>query len=183
MTGTTNDLLVLGRISERRLAGEKQKTSLGRLVGAEVEALQMEAEAKQLSITCRVQEGLPGIIVDADRIRQALENVLDNAIKFTPEGGCITVTAGLVPGGGALEVAVQDSGPGIPPEQLDQIIAMFYQVDATSTRRAGGLGLGLYIARGIAEAHGGDVRMESPIGEGSTCTLRLPLHPEGRPCD
>lgn len=181
MTDIINDLLDLGRISEQRLVGKRRLTSIGGLVRSEVEALQVEAEAKELELSCQVSSGLPDVSVDAERIRQALQNVLDNAIKFTPEGGRVSVSVGLAPGGGALDIAVRDSGPGIPAEQLERIFTMFYQVDATSTRRAGGLGLGLFIARGVAQAHGGDVHMESEYGQGATCTVRIPLHPEGRP--
>ncbi len=180
MTDIINDLLDLGRISEQRLVGERRLTSIGDLVRSEVESLHVEAEGKGLVFSCRISSGLPDISVDGERIRQALENLLDNAIKFTPEGGRIDVSVGIAPGGGALDISVQDSGPGIPADQLEQIFTMFYQVDATSTRRAGGLGLGLFIARGVARAHGGDVRMESEYGRGANCTMRIPLHPEGR---
>ncbi len=182
MTGIINDLLDLGRISEQRLAVERHMVSLGELVQSEVAGLQMEAEEKGHRLSCSVGHGLPAIIIDVDRVRQALQNVLDNAIKFTPDGGDIAVSVGLAPAGGAVDIRVCDSGPGIPAEQLDRIFTMFYQVDATSTRRAGGLGLGLFIARGIAQAHGGDVLMESEAGKGSTCTIRLPLHAEVPPC-
>ncbi len=181
MTGIINDLLDLGRISEQRLAVERNKVSLGDLVAAEVEGLQLEAAAKGHRLNCLISDGLPGIKIDVDRVRQALQNVLDNAMKFTPDGGDIEVIVGPSPAGGAIEIKVRDSGPGIPAEQLDRIFTMFYQVDATSTRRTGGLGLGLFIARGIAQAHGGDVYMDSETGKGSTCTIRLPLHAEGRP--
>ncbi len=181
MTDIINDLLDLGRISEQRLVGERRLTPIGSLVSSEVEALQVEAQAKELELSCRVSSGLPDVSVDAERIRQALQNILDNAIKFTPEGGNISVSVGIAPGGGALDIEVRDSGPGIPADQLERIFTMFYQVDATSTRRTGGLGLGLFIARGVAQAHGGDVRMESDCGQGATCTMRIPLHPESRP--
>ncbi len=175
MTGIIKDLLDLGRIGEQRLVGEFQKAPLGPLVETEVETMRSRAQAKGQELVSHVADGLPLATVDAERVRQALSNILDNAIKFTPEGGRIEVAAELAPGGESLRVAVSDSGPGIPPDELERVFSLFYQVDATTTRRAGGLGLGLFIAREISRAHGGDVRMESHPGQGSTCILLLPL--------
>jgi signal transduction histidine kinase len=107
---------------------------------------------------------------DRARIRDAAAILLDNAIKYTPEGGRVTVT--VREEGGRAELEVADTGVGIPEEQLPQIFERFYRAD--KARAGGGVGLGLAIARQIAEAHGGTIDVQSEPGKGSTFVLRLP---------
>ena len=119
---------------------------------------------------------LPLITADPDRLAQALDNLVDNAVKFTPPGGCVRVEAGS--GDGRVWIRVQDTGPGIPPEELPRLFEPFYR-----GRQGGrpGLGLGLFLARTIVEAHGGHLEITSEPGAGSAFTLILPAaHPDRR---
>jgi signal transduction histidine kinase len=101
---------------------------------------------------------------DVDRLGRAVEQLLDNAAKFTPRGGKVGIRARQLPSG-QFEVCVADTGPGVPPETLDRLFDPFYQVDGSPTRSHGGTGIGLAIVRGIAQGHGGDVRVSSPCVE------------------
>lgn len=124
----------------------------------------------------RVSRGTPDLLVDRRLLDQALDELLDNAVKYSPQGGRVTLTAELGGNGSAhlVRVSVTDRGVGIPPERLDMIFADFSQADGSSTRQFGGLGLGLPFVRSVAKAHGGDVSFRSNPGRGSTFTLELP---------
>jgi two-component system OmpR family sensor kinase len=117
------------------------------------------------------------VIGDVDRLKQLLLNLIDNAIKYTSEGG--TVRMSLSKKDGMAELAVADTGIGIPPADLPFIFDRFYRVDKARTRVHGGSGLGLSIARWIAQAHNGDIHVKSEVGVGSTFTVMLPITPDG----
>jgi signal transduction histidine kinase len=110
---------------------------------------------------------------DRERLRQLIWNLVENAVRYTPAGG--TVTLSLRRHGPVAELTVSDTGIGIPPEHLPHIFERFYRVDTSRSRALGGTGLGLSIVRQIAEAHGGQVRVRSTVGEGSTFTVALPV--------
>jgi signal transduction histidine kinase len=101
---------------------------------------------------------------DADRLGRAVDQLLDNALKFTPVGGSVAVRARRLPSG-QFELCIADSGPGIPAEKVPRLFEPFYQVDGSPTRSHGGTGIGLAIVRGIVRGHGGDVRVSSPTDE------------------
>jgi signal transduction histidine kinase len=107
--------------------------------------------------------------VDRDRILQALANLLDNSLRVTKEGGCVVL--GVTELSDAVELSVSDSGPGIEPKMLETLFDRFSQ---SEDEGAGGAGLGLTIVKGVAEAHGGDVRVVSELGQGTTIAIRLP---------
>jgi signal transduction histidine kinase len=109
---------------------------------------------------------------DGMRLRQVFYNVVDNAIKYTAEGGTVTVHCGRQ--GGETVVTVADTGVGIPPEHLPRVFDRFYRVDRARSREQGGTGLGLSIARSIVAAHGGRIELHSAPGRGTTCTVTLP---------
>ncbi len=111
------------------------------------------------------------VMGDGDRLRQLLLNLVDNAIKYTPSGGDVTLT--LKRQAGWVQVTVSDTGCGIPPEDLPHIFERFYRADRSRTR-PGGAGLGLSIAKWVAEAHGGELEVESEVGQGTIFTLYLP---------
>jgi two-component system, OmpR family, sensor kinase len=113
------------------------------------------------------------IVGDADRLKQLVFNLVDNACRYTPPGG--TVTLSLVEQDGMAALAVRDTGPGIATDDLPRIFERFYRADHARGREAGGTGLGLAISRVIAEAHGGRIEVESTLGQGSTFTLRVPI--------
>ncbi len=122
---------------------------------------------------------LPRVLADPRRVRQVLNNLLENAIKYSPNGGQITITCEVEVD--HVVVSVADQGQGIPPEYLDRIFDRFFQVDSKSTRKTGGIGLGLSIAKGIVEAHGGRIWAESTPGQGSIFRFTLPLAVESEP--
>jgi signal transduction histidine kinase len=126
-----------------------------------------------------VPASLPLVWADARRIRQVLRNLVENAVKYSPQGGPITAT--VQPDQDRVLVSVSDRGLGIEPKHLDNIFERFYQVDSASTRQVGGSGLGLSISKAIIEAHDGKIWAESEAGVGSTfrfsLPLALPVHP------
>jgi signal transduction histidine kinase len=115
------------------------------------------------------------VLGDADKLKQLLLNLVDNAIQYTPKGGQITL--GLVREGGWARLTVADTGIGIPPEDLPHVFERFYRVDKARSRSAGGAGLGLSIASWIAQAHGGYIGVSSEPGRGTTFTVWLPVVP------
>jgi signal transduction histidine kinase len=126
-----------------------------------------------LQLCVRLAKHLPPIQADPNRLGQVLDNLIGNAIKFTPVGGTVTVAAAIEDE--AILVKVIDTGIGITDAELNKIFTRFYQVDGSTTRRFGGTGLGLTIVKQIIEAHQGQVRVESKPGHGSTFSFTLPL--------
>ena len=131
------------------------------------------ARAAGLDLAIDVPAHLPSISANADQMRIVIRNLLDNAIKYTPPRGRVTLAAGREDHAVAIRVA--DTGVGIPAEQLQLVFDRFYRVDGGGTRRVGGSGLGLALVQGIVKAHGGEIRLESEPGRGTTCIVRLPL--------
>jgi signal transduction histidine kinase len=176
MRQLVDDLLTFVRIERGDLTLEIEPFEVGPFL-AEVAATQKAAaRAKGLHLT--VQGPDEELIVRGDRgeLRRALVHLLDNAIKFTTQGG-VTVSAAPVTtetGEPSVEIAVRDSGIGIPPGEEDRIFERFHQVDASRTRHYGGTGLGLAIVKEIVEAHGSRIKVETALGGGSCFTFRLP---------
>jgi PAS domain S-box-containing protein len=165
-----NDILDLERLAAGRIELVYEPTDVGTLVRSAVGNVAGLASAERIAI--RVQSDDAELEVDADRIVQALTNLLGNAIRYSPNGGEVTVTAEADEGGVTFTVA--DAGRGIPAADLDRIFDRFGQVDVADERERGGSGLGLPIARGMAERHGGTLTVDSELGVGSRFHLRLP---------
>ena len=129
----------------------------------------------------RVDAGVPDVVADSTYLAQAIDELIDNAVKYSPDGGRIVVAAGMAEGedGPVLEISVSDQGVGIPADRLDSVLQDFTQGDASSTRRFGGLGLGLALVHRIARAHGGELRVASALDDGTTVTMVLPLDGPG----
>ncbi|HEX8241849.1 MAG TPA: ATP-binding protein [Longimicrobium sp.] len=163
------DLLDVAAIEAGRLSVEPAPLDVGEVVGQAAAALAELAREKGVSLSATVASGLPRVWADRERLLQVLANLGGNAVKFTPAGGSVTVRAER--NGGSVRVSCQDTGPGIAGEDLPHVFDRFWQ--ARSTRRAGA-GLGLAIARGIVEAHGGTISAESTPGVGSTFAFTLP---------
>ncbi|NTU62663.1 MAG: cell wall metabolism sensor histidine kinase WalK, partial [Chloroflexi bacterium] len=125
-----------------------------------------------ISLRLEAETDLPSIPVDRDRINQVFDNLLGNAIKFSPRGGTIVIE--VKDAGDVIQLDVQDTGVGIPTDKLERVFDRFYQVDGSATRRFGGAGLGLAIARRIVEAHGGHIWVQSEVGTGSAFAFTLP---------
>jgi signal transduction histidine kinase len=166
-------ILDISKIEAGRVRLVLSEVDPGQLMRDAVATILPLARKKGLKVSCEPGE-LPRIQADRDKVRQCLVNLASNAVKFTPAGGAITVTAQVVPPE-MLAIHVTDTGIGIPEEHLPRVFDVFYQVDGSSTREYGGAGLGLAIVRSFAEAHGGEVRVRSEPGRGSTFSLHLPV--------
>jgi len=147
-----------------------KQVDMPRLVRDACELMETVAEDKGLSLACETPETLP-LVGDPRMIQRILANLLDNAIKYTPSGGSVRVSLSAIDGGEAL-VTVQETGMGIPPDDLPHIFERFYRCD--QSRSEPGTGLGLSLARALARAHRGDITVTSTLGQGSTFTLILP---------
>lgn len=180
------DLLEIRRIEAGRLILVPRREPVRGLVDEAVAALRPLAEDRGIELRTRVEDLVPDAVrADADRVRQVFSNLIGNALKFTPAAGTITVSAaparraeegvarGEGEGPGEVLFSVADTGPGIPPEELPRVFDRFWQA-----RRHGrdGVGLGLAIARGLVEAHGGRVEVESEVGRGSRFLFTLPAY-------
>jgi two-component system phosphate regulon sensor histidine kinase PhoR len=131
-----------------------------------------KAEGGRVRLGREVPPGLPPVLADRDRLSQILINLVDNAVKYTPEGGRVVVGARAVEGG-RVEVSVADTGVGIPPGDLPRVSERFYRVDKARSRELGGTGLGLAIVKHLVLAHGGDLAIESEPEQGTTVRLTL----------
>jgi len=168
-----NDLLVLSKADSQALKLKREPLDVRDLVERSVHKLAPQLEEERIVVEVGVSDGPQLVLADADRIEQVLVNLLDNAIKYSSEGGRITVA---IDEGGAemVSVAVRDEGVGIPAGDLPRVFERFYRVDRARARDGGGSGLGLSIAKAIVEAHGGDITLRSEEGQGTTVRFTLP---------
>jgi signal transduction histidine kinase len=149
-----------------------ETVSLAKLGHAAIQAAQPSAKKAGLRLMVEIADELPPVLGDERRLTQVLDNLLQNAIKFSNPGG--TITLRIRAEDAHLCTEVQDTGIGIPADQLSRVFDRFYQVDGTTTRRFGGTGLGLAIVKQIVEAHGGKVGVESEVNRGSLFYFTLP---------
>lgn len=168
-----NDLLDLARIESGNLKLSVFALDAAGLIRRAVESIGGQAKAKLITLEAAVDGGLPHILADESGLYQVMTNLLDNAVKYTPEGGRVAVSATVK--GGALQVDVSDTGIGISQEDIPRIFERFYRVDKARSREAGGTGLGLSIVKHIVQSHGGRVWVESVPGAGSTFSFTIPL--------
>jgi signal transduction histidine kinase/ActR/RegA family two-component response regulator len=169
-----DELLDVARIVSGKLRLERSAVDLEQVVRAAVDVVQAAAEAKHVTIELDMDLTIRGVYGDGSRLQQIVWNLLSNAVKFTEDGGRVLVR--LLNAHSAAEIIVSDDGAGIPTEFLPWVFEPFRQADASSTRRHGGLGLGLSIVKHLVEAHGGTITASSPgEGRGSTFTVRLPI--------
>ncbi len=167
------DVLDLTRIEAGKIELRAEKIDFVTLLQEIFIDLQPIVEQKSLALWLDIPEGLPVIESDRAKVRQILANLLSNAAKFT-ERGKIMVWAEAAPQRDGIEIAVQDTGVGIPKEDLPKIFDRFHQVDGSATREFGGVGLGLSIVKELIGLLGGEIRVESEVGKGSTFTVFLP---------
>ncbi len=156
---------------------DRQPESLSDLIRRSVEAFGPKAEARGIILNEEIASDLPLVDLDRTRISQVVGNLLENAIRHTPSGGEVRVSAELE-GDSRVVVAIADTGEGIPSESLPHLFDKFYRTDPSRARATGGTGLGLTIARQLVQAHGGTIRAESTKGEGSRLIFDLPLRRE-----
>lgn len=176
------DLLTSSRAEDGRLASYPAVVELGEIVEQVADGGRFHAKEKGLDLRFimstdndvaggKVVRPLYYTFVDPNRIREVLQNIIDNAIKYTAEG---TVTVRLTGDPTVIQLQIQDTGPGIPPEDLSHLFQKFYRVDNTMTRTVGGTGLGLFISKKIIELYNGRIWVESELGKGSTFFINLP---------
>jgi PAS domain S-box-containing protein len=178
LIGIINDILDLSKIEAGKLEVETSPLDVAATVREIVHLLEPSAAAKGLALSCCVHPGLPADLGgDAARLRQVLTNLIGNAIKFT-ERGEVAIEVGAVrdtPSGVAVHFVVRDTGIGIPPGRQKAVFESFTQADGSTTRKYGGTGLGLTISRQLVELMGGELRLESVEGQGSTFSFTLDL--------
>jgi signal transduction histidine kinase len=168
------DLLDMSRIVNGKIRLNLQTVGLAEIVTAAVASMAPAARVKDIQIGCVLADRAPSVRGDPERLQQIVLNLLSNAVKFTPQGGQVQVS--VETDGSHAEIVVRDTGQGIQPEFLPYVFDPFRQADASTTRRHGGLGLGLAVVSHLVELHGGEVRAESPgDGLGSTFTVKIPL--------
>jgi len=170
LTRLVRDIIALQQIERESL--HLSLVNLGEI--AQMALLGAEVTARQAGIVLKadIPSDLPLVPGDRDRLNQVFDNLLGNAIKFSPDGGEVTIR--VWDAGDVVEASISDNGIGIPADELEKIFERFYQVDGSTTRRFGGTGLGLAIVKRIVEAHGGRVWAESEQGRGSTFFFTLP---------
>ncbi len=167
------DLLQLARIESGRQSFDIQAVDLALVVDQCLESYQDAATAKGISL-CRQGADVSVMVrADAEGLRQIVDNLVDNAVKYTPPAG--TVTVGWDNEGAFARLAVRDTGIGIATEHHDRLFERFYRVDKARSRELGGTGLGLSIVKHLAQSFGGDVTIASSVGEGSTFCVDLPV--------
>jgi two-component system, NtrC family, sensor histidine kinase GlrK len=167
-----NSLLDLSKMEAGMIALKLEKSNIRSLIHKAVSGIGPLAMTKNVSVEVQISQDLPDVTMDGERILQALRNLIGNAVKFTPRGGHVTISAH--PTEKEVRVSVADTGPGIPKEDLSAIFDKFQQATLTSYNKIKGTGLGLAIVKHIINAHGGKVWVESETGHGSIFTFHLP---------
>jgi len=168
------DLLEVSRVQAGRLRFEHEPLQLAGLIQAAVDSFRPAAQEASVNLAVHLTPHLPELEGDPWRLEQVLGNLLSNAIRFTPPGGHVVVSA-RVHDESRIAIEVRDTGIGIPAHDIPHIFDRFYQADNVSDSNSGGTGLGLYIAKAIVEAHGGHIEVESEVGKGSTFRVLLPV--------
>lgn len=171
-----SDLQELSLAEAGRLRLHKQRMEVGTLLDRVAVPFQAEASSRGVEFRVQVDPKLPEVEIDPDRIAQTILNLLTNALRHTSSGGSITLKAALEER--CLRVSVSDTGSGIDPQDLPYIFDRFYRAEKSRSRASGGAGLGLAIAKGFVEAHGGQLQVESELGKGSTFRFCIPLGTE-----
>lgn len=173
MERLTRDLLTLARLDRGELQLASGRVELGALAGDLKRRTALLADARGIEVDVQVEGGSIVVEGDPDRLQEVGLIVLDNALKHSANGGAIRISVRQQDEAGILQV--DDDGEGIPPEHLARVFERFHRVDASRSRKTGGVGLGLAIARGLVAAHGGQIRIENRAGGGARVTIRIPL--------
>lgn len=184
-----DDLLVLSELEAGEGLVRLHPVDPKEIVAHATDTLAGEAFGRAVRVRVEVDPTVPRIEADPDRLEQALLNLLDNALKYSPHGGEVVVALrhAAAPedeaNAGWVEISVTDRGPGIPPAEIPRVTERFYRVDKARSRELGGTGLGLSIVRHIAELHRGRLEIQSRVGHGTTARLRLPVRRPGQAVD
>ena len=172
LSGIITDLLTLTQMDARKSALKLEAVDLSALCEETLHALEPAADKAKLTLQAQIAEDIT-LKGDESKLSQVVYNLIDNAIKYTPEGGAVTVT--LAADSRNVSLRVQDNGIGIPEEDIAHIFDRFYRVDKARSRATGGTGLGLSIVRQMVQLHGGDIQVESTANQGSVFTVTLPI--------
>ncbi|MDD4355661.1 MAG: ATP-binding protein [Smithellaceae bacterium] len=168
------DLMTISKIELGEVALHFEDISLSEIAGNVISLLEAGAEVKAITIENHIPKDLPAVKADRDRLSQVFVNVLDNAVKFTPDGGHVSIDCFVQ--GENLVVSITDTGGGIPREEISRLGERFYRVDKTRSRELGGTGLGLSIVKHLMIAHGGRMEIESQLGTGTKVLLFFPVN-------
>jgi two-component system phosphate regulon sensor histidine kinase PhoR len=169
-----NDLTDLSNIELGKVSLRIERTALAEIVDSVIGIIRPRAQSGGVTLEVALPADLPLVRADRDRLAQILINLVDNAVKYTPTGGRVTVSACNAPPD-LVEIAVRDTGVGIPAGDLPRITERFYRVDKARSRELGGTGLGLAIVKHLVIAHGGELRIESELDKGTTVRFTLPV--------
>lgn len=168
------DLLDVSRILQGKLSLNNSQVDLKFIIRAAIETVRLAAQAKSITLEAVLESNVSQVLGDPTRLQQVIWNLLSNAVKFTPQGGQVNIHLQQLET--FVQITITDTGKGIAADFLPYIFDYFRQADSTTTRKFGGLGLGLAIARHLVELHGGTIEAESlGVDEGATFTIRLPL--------
>ncbi|HEY9206896.1 MAG TPA: sensor histidine kinase [Candidatus Methanoperedens sp.] len=170
-TRLINDILDLSKIEAGKLELQLGHVDMKEIANVAIENIGQLALKKNIKISLNIPESFSPVMADKEKLIIVLNNLFENALKFTPDGGSIILSA--KDNGNGIEVSMKDTGIGIEKEKLEKIFEKFYQVDSSSRRKIGGCGLGLSISSGIIKAHGSEIRVESEPGKGSTFSFTL----------
>ena len=173
MTKIVQDLLELSRFDSGNSKLSVERFSIEKSVRDVYAAIALEARKRGHVLNLELEWKMPKILGDRARIEQVLMNIIMNALKYTPDGGTIDIYGGRT--GSNVWIRIQDTGIGIPQDELTRVFDRFYRVDKARSRESGGTGLGLAIAKEIATRHGGDIKIDSVLGEGTSVTVTLPI--------
>jgi len=172
LRGAVQKILDIAKIESGKMVYHMGSVDLESVIGETIAMLKIISASKNLAVNKAVEANLPHVTADKDRLEMAVENLVSNAIKFTPPGGRVDIRAKRQ--GGDVLVEIQDTGVGIPPEDKDHVFEKYYRVKSGETVNVGGSGLGLVICKKIIEAFKGRIWVESKVGEGSTFKFTLP---------
>jgi two-component system sensor histidine kinase BaeS len=171
----SEDIGTVSRAEEGQVQLALRTVQPATVVRAAVDSVAEAYETKSVQLVTDIADGLPQLSLDPERIGQVLGNLLDNALRHTPTGGTVTISATASRRTGGVALSVADTGEGIPAEHLSHVFERFYRVDTARDQAHGGSGIGLAIAKAFVEAHGGQLSATSPgTGQGSTFRILLP---------
>ncbi|MCH5585080.1 cell wall metabolism sensor histidine kinase WalK [Shimazuella sp. AN120528] len=182
MARLISDLLQLSRLDARESYFDKQPITIEHLLQPVYERFSMTCKQKDIALRLHIDDGLPMVVVDRDKMDQVLDNIVSNAVKYTPASGSITIKA-IQSDSNMVQISIADTGLGIPKQDISRLFERFYRVDKARSRTLGGTGLGLSIAQEIVHSHNGEIWIESEYEQGTTVFFTLPTRSEANGTD
>jgi len=172
LSSLVDDLFQVSQLDAGGIVLHREQASLSDLLSDTLESFSAQAKQKQITLSGSAAPGIDPVAMDVQYIGRVLNNLVSNALRYTPSGGAVTLHAEAIPSG--VSVSIRDTGEGILPEDLPHVFERFYRGDLSRNHASGGAGLGLAIVKGLVEAHGGSICVESMRGQGTTFTFTLP---------